>query len=302
MNSGLLTYLALVVLGLLAVVGHLVFWRRKLAAPGQEDQQLTALTRDGWRLCLGRRLPKGAPRVPPVLLLHGVGMNRLALDFGVERHSLSAALAAAGFDCFALDLRGHGGSRRPPGEGLPPSWTLDDYLALDLPAALDAVKAATGQERAFLVGHSQGALLALAAASTWPHRVAGVVALAPPIRFTLQAAQLKVLPFLARWQLARFGARVVAPFSGLWQPPAAGLAIQLAEMDPPIYRRLMMNVLEDLPPGVIRQFEGFIRQDRFGSVDGTVDHRPALATCRQPARYMSSEDRSGSDTPFSSST
>lgn len=284
MSSGLLTYLAAVAVLAAAAVAHLLYWRRKLAAPGQEDQRLVALTSDGWRLCLGRRLPKGAPRRPPVLLLHGVAMNRLALDFGVPGHSLSAFLAAGGLDSFALDLRGHGGSRDGP--GLLRNWTLDDYLALDLPAALDAVQAATGQEQVLLVGHSQGALLALAAAARYPTRVAGVVALAPPIRFTVEASRLRVLPFLARWQLARVGARLVAPLSGLWQPSAASLFIQRGEMDPPIFRRLMMNVIEDLPPGVVRQFESFLREDRFGSYDGAVDHRAALATCRQPALFV----------------
>mgnify|MGYP001455776576 CR=1 FL=1 len=59
-------------------------------------------------------------------------MNRQAFDFGVERYSLSAFLARSGFDCFALDLRGHGGPRRGPTS----RRTLDPHLAEDLPAAL----------------------------------------------------------------------------------------------------------------------------------------------------------------------
>ncbi len=269
---------------LVATWAHLVFWRWRLAAPGREDELLHARTTDGWVLCLGRRRPKGEPRAPPVLLVHGIAMNRLALDFGVESHSLSAHLAAAGFDCFALDLRGHGGSRPEP--GAPPRWTLDDYLALDVPAALDAVAAATGGARVLWVGHSQGALLGLTAASRHPDRIAGVVALAPPVRFTEEAALLRLLPLLARLRLTRLAARLVAPFAGTWQPRAANLSIQPGEMDRPVFRRLLMNVIEDLPPGVVAQFEAFVREDRFGSADGAVDYRAELASCRAPALFV----------------
>jgi pimeloyl-ACP methyl ester carboxylesterase len=272
-----------------ATVAHLLFWRWRLAAPGREDERHVATTSDGWRLLLGRRRPRGPARRAPVLLLHGIAMNRLALDFGDERHSLAAALAAAGLDCFALDLRGHGGSR--PGPGAPRDWTLDDYLALDLPAALDAVRALTGEPQALLVGHSQGALLALAAAARFPERVRGVVALAPPIRLAPRApALLRALPALARLRLTRLGAQLVAPFAGLWQPAAAGLAIQRAEMERPVYRRLLANAIEDLPVGVVAQFADFAREDRFGSLDGAVDHRAGLAGCRQPALFVAAPE------------
>jgi pimeloyl-ACP methyl ester carboxylesterase len=284
----LLALLTLAVL-LLAAWAHLVFWRWRLAAPGGEDERLTARTADGWLLCLGRRRPRGPPRWPPVLLVHGIAMNRLALDFGVERLSLSAHLAAAGLDCFALDLRGHGASR--PGPGAPSLWTLDDYLGLDLPAALDAVAAATGQRQVLLVGHSQGALLALAAAARFPDRVAGVVALAPPIRFTPEAGRiLRFLPALATLRLTRLTARMLAPFVGVWHPRATTLSMQPAELDRAVFRRLMMNVIEELPRGVVAQFETFIREERLGSVDGQEDWRAALASCRAPALFVAAPE------------
>jgi pimeloyl-ACP methyl ester carboxylesterase len=279
--------LALAIL-LLAAWAHLRFWRWRLAAPGREDERLTARTADGWLLCLGRRRPQGPPRSPPVLLVHGLAMNRLALDFGVEPLSLSAHLAAGGLDCFALDLRGHGDSR--PGPGAPRRWTLDDYLDLDVPAALDAVAAATGEPRVLWVGHSQGALLGLAAAARYPARIAGVVALAPPIRFGGGGPLLRLLPLLARLRLTRLGARMVAPFAGLWQPGAVGVSIQAAELDRAIFRRLLMNVIEDLPPGVVDQFAAFVKEDRFGSLDGAVDHRAGLAACAAPALFVAAPE------------
>jgi len=300
------TWIQTVALALAALLAagwaHLVFWRWRLAAPGREDERLEARTADGWTLFLGRRRPRNTPRGPPVLLLHGIAMNRLALDFGVERLSLAAHLSAAGLDCFALDLRGHGGSRRgdsgmgrAPGSGTTSGaaprarhdWNLDDYLEFDVPAAMDAVAAVTGQARVILLGHSQGALLALATASRHPARVAGVVALAPPIRFTAQAqAHLRVLPVLAATGLTRIAAQLLAPFAGLWHPRAAALTIQPAEMEGPVFRRLMANVIEDLPRGVVAQFETFIRHDRCGSLDGQEDWRGRLSECRAPALFV----------------
>lgn len=274
---------------LVAAVAHYAFWRWRLAAPGAEDERRWARTADGWTLCLGRRRPRGTPRGVPVLLVHGLMMNRLALDYGEAGRSLAAALAAEGFDCFALDLRGHGASRPEP--GAPRRWTLDDYLGQDLPAAMAEVAAATGAPRLVLVGHSQGALLALQAAVRAPAAVAAVVALAPPIRFTAHAARhLRVVPALAATGAARLAARMVAPFVGLWHPRAARLSIQPAEMEAPVFRRMMANVIEGLPPGVVAQFDAFVREDRCGSADGREDWRARLAEGRAPALFVAAPE------------
>jgi pimeloyl-ACP methyl ester carboxylesterase len=140
------------------------------------------------------------------------------------------------------------------------------------------------------VGHSQGALLGLAAAALLPERIAGVVALAPPIRFGALGPLLPALGLLARLKLARRLAQLVAPFSGGWQPPRAGLAIQPAEMARPAFRRMMMNAMADLPPGVVAQLADFVRRDAFTSRDGRTDYREALAACRQPALFVAAPE------------
>jgi pimeloyl-ACP methyl ester carboxylesterase len=271
----------------LAIAGaaHLLFWRWWLGAPGGEDELVEAVAADGWRLAMGRRRPRGQARITPVLLMHGIAMNRQALDFGVERWSLSAALSAGGLDCFALDLRGHGGSRRRA-PGAEAGWTLDHYLSLDVPAALEAIERATGERRVLWVGHSQGALLGLAAAQRYPDRIAGVVALAPPVRLPVAAVEQRALGELARWRLLRPLSALVAPLSGWWQPRRAGLALQLGNMERPIYRRLLMNAIEELPPGVVSHFQRLAREQRIGSFDGSEDWDEGLGRCRQPALFV----------------
>jgi pimeloyl-ACP methyl ester carboxylesterase len=285
-SLALLAAAALAALGVLTAL-HYVFWQWRLAAPTGEDEVVHARTRDGWTLELGRRRPRGPARRPPVLLVHGIAMNRQALDFGLERYSLSAFLARAGFDCFALDLRGHGGSRKGPTR----RWNLDTYLREDLPAALDAIRAATGEPRVLYVGHSQGALLGMAACALYPERIEALVALAAPAHFDVQE-QLRALVKLRHFPLGglvRLGSRLIAPFSGYWHPAIAELAINMRNVERPVYRRMLSNALENLHPGVLAQFATFVREDSFRSMDGALDYRALLAESRQPALFVSAE-------------
>jgi len=261
----------------LATWAHYAFWTFWLRAPGRQDELLRARTADGWTLALGRRRPRGPARGPPVLLLHGLAVNRLFMDFGVERWSLSAHLSAAGFDCFALDLRGHGASRPGPSR----DWSFDDYLGQDLPAALDAVRKATGAERALLVGHSQGALLALCAAARHPERVAAVAALAGPVRLG-PVPRLAALAFEVRSQL-RFLARMAAPFAGLVHLRLA--SIETRNVERPVLRRFLANAVEDVAAGVARQLRSWIDEGSFASLGGE-DYRALLPAARQPALFV----------------
>ncbi len=280
---------AAVILAAVALVAlaalHYVYWTWRLRAPTHEDEVVEATTRDGWTLRLGRTRPRAKALTPPVLLVHGIAMNRQAFDFGVERYSVAAFLSRAGFDCFALDLRGHGRSRRGPSR----RWNLDTYLREDLPAALDAVRRETGAERALYVGHSQGAILGMAACAVHPGRIAALVALAAPAHFDAQPRlrSLVKLRHLGAGRFLRILARMVAPFSGYWHPAPLELAVNMRNVERPVYRRLLANALENLQPGVLEQFAAFVREDSFRSFDGQVDYRAALAGCRQPALFVS---------------
>jgi pimeloyl-ACP methyl ester carboxylesterase len=268
---------------------HYAFWTRRLRIAAQEDELCWAETRDGWSLALGRCRARGIPRRHPVLLVHGIAMNRQVFEFGLDHYALAPYLAAAGFDCFSLELRGHGQSH--PHAGAPRRWNLDTYLAEDLPAALARVRALTGAEQVLYVGHSQGALLGLAGAALYPERIAALVALAAPVHFHAQVKLRRLVslryPFRGRW--VRLVARMVAPFSGYWHPALADLAVNLRNVEPRVYRRLLANGIENLPAGVLDQFDAFIREDAFRSLDGAVDYRAALEGCRQPALFVAAE-------------
>lgn len=93
---------------------------------------------------------------PPVLLIHGVGLRAEA--WGAQIDAL-----ACDFRVLAVDLPGHGESKR-----LPATSTLGDYT--------DAIAALLGAP-AVVIGHSFGAMIALDMAIRHPGRVAAVAGL-----------------------------------------------------------------------------------------------------------------------------
>lgn len=124
----------------------------------------------------------------PVLLVHGFGQNRYA--WHLPARSMANALARAGFDVFNLDLRGHGRSRH---FGARASTSIDDYVAEDLPIAIEEMALHTGGKPAFVVGHSLGGLVAYAAASKLAGAVKGIVSIGSPYHFTRGSFPLQAL-------------------------------------------------------------------------------------------------------------
>lgn len=111
------------------------------------------------RLSSGVRLAyaeQGARDGSAVLFLHGYS----------DSHRSFAPMARHLWSCWralALTQRGHGDSDKPDG------YAISDFAA-DVPLFLDAL----GIERAFVVGHSMGAAVALQAGADFPDRVAGI--------------------------------------------------------------------------------------------------------------------------------
>ncbi len=272
----------------LATWAHYAFWSWRFQLRTGEDERRFADTSDGWRVGLAHRKARRTPPLGlPVVLCHGIAANRTSLDFGLERFSLSAYLASSGFDCWAVDLRGHGFSHRAH-KGAPRNWTFDDHVRLDVPAVLDAVREATGHDRVTWIGHSQGGLIGMAACELYPDRIASLVTIASPAFFGAQDP-LKLVArfgFLFTGRLNRFAARMLSPFSGIYHPPVGQVAINGKNVDPPVFRRMLVNVVENISPGVIGQFAKWIATDTFASLDGEVDYRARLASCRQPGLFV----------------
>jgi alpha-beta hydrolase superfamily lysophospholipase len=164
-----------------------------------EDGFVTS--RGGLRLYWQRFRPRAWPRAA-VAVLPGGG------DHSGRYPGLTRALVAAGFAVTLLDFRGHGRSdgRRWHVE----SW--DDYLA-DVDAIWPRAREAAPRRPAFVVAHSQGALVALGWALRRRPDLAGLVLSSPYLGLAFRPPLAKVLA-------ARLAARI-AP----WLPIATGLRI-----------------------------------------------------------------------------
>ena len=110
----------------------------------------------------------GERGAPLVVLAHG--FPELAYSW---RHQIPA-LAESGFHVLAPDQRGYGGSSKPE--------AVDAYTVVELCADLVGLLDDVGAERAAIVGHDFGAVVAWAAPLLHPDRFAGVAGLSlPPV-------------------------------------------------------------------------------------------------------------------------
>lgn len=134
---------------------------------------------DGTRLAL-HRLRGGAGR-PPLLLVHGAFCNH-RLWLGGGGRGLGPALAAAGFDVWLADLRGHGASDPAPRR------TIEQWIRRDAPALVSAVLAHSGASCCTWIGHSAGGVVgsAYAGSAQAVGRLGGLVLLGAPGPATLR--------------------------------------------------------------------------------------------------------------------
>jgi pimeloyl-ACP methyl ester carboxylesterase len=142
------------------------------------DAEPVVVTADGWTLPLRHYGADG----PPVLLVHGMGVDHNNWDFR-DDVSLASWLRARGWDVWVPALRGDAGTVPPPGT-VAWGWTFEDHARRDLPAIVDLVLGLTGAPKLAWVGHSMGGMLLYAALGLYPERISAGVAVASPAAFT----------------------------------------------------------------------------------------------------------------------
>ncbi|KAG2491163.1 hypothetical protein HYH03_010376 [Edaphochlamys debaryana] len=98
-------------------------------------------------------------RLFPVLLIPGLGSS------GVYTFDLSPVvsfadyLASWGWDVWTAELRGNGQSDHPQVFVRSRWWTIDDNVAIDLPAVISYVLRTTGSAKLHAIGHSMGGMM-----------------------------------------------------------------------------------------------------------------------------------------------
>ena len=186
-----------------------------------------------------------------VLLLHGVGGSRAIWGEGDD--ALPAALARAGYRAAAMDFPGYGDAPGAP--------TLDAMVDATA-AAIDELRG-RGSERAVLVGHSMGGMVAQELVARAPQRVAGLVLACTSASFGRADGA---------WQ-AQFLADRLAPLdAGLGM---AGMAAQLVpglvspRADPQAVPRaaaVMSRVPEAAYRVALRAIAGFDRREALARI------------------------------------
>lgn len=256
-------FLAVPVIAVALVAGHLWFWRRHYGRFRVPDERHFVKTDDGWTLALSRLRanPEGPGGGRALICCHGLACNHRFFDLDDE-HSLGRHLAAQGFDVWLLDLRGAGASERASFFGRPWSFGILDHAHHDVPAAVAHVQAETGQAAPLWLGHSMGGLVALlAGADGCVDALGGVVTLGTPMHpdpvrvgFGTAARWLDRFDW---WPVARLGrwCHLVVPFTGrIRLRRIERLFYSANNMSFDVLRRFMVDVVGDVPQKVINGF------------------------------------------------
>jgi len=229
------------------------------------DARVEYQTEDGWRIGLRRYPAEG----PPVVLVHGMAANHYNWDY-TSRVSLVQYLRARGWDVWVTELRGDP-------EAVPPNpqaraYSFDDHAILDVPAMLDTIRAQTGEDEVYWVGHSMGGMLLYTSLEQFPERIAAGVALNSPAALT-ESNGVYGVGRAFHWAVPRVAVGV--PWmarSTLWMGRANLFLALLANpknMDPQVANGLAREALERIPAPMVGQAKRWLREGDLVRLDGT---------------------------------
>ncbi len=179
----------------------------------------------------------GPAEGPCVVLLHGFPQD------GRTWRDVAFVLNEAGLRTLAPDLRGVSAGARPASVG---AYRYAESVA-DVAALLDAA----GVQRAHVVGHDWGGVVAWAFAVTHPERTRTLTVLSTPHPGAIRRAALHSAQGLRSWYMGLFqvpvlAERLIAPDSPMWRALLRGLPSDHAErytdrMRDPVARSAALN-------------------------------------------------------------
>ena len=269
------------VLGLVALTlaAH-VLWPLR----GERAERLTAVCKDGWELAVWFRLAPTRRFEEPVVLCHGLGNNHRVFDLEAPL-SLALALNEAGFDTYAVDLRGAGQSQRAP-KGARFHASVDDHVQLDVPAVLEVALRKAGATRALWVGHSLGGLVGLASADH--QHLAGLVTIGSPVYFSSLQARTRfalklghVFAYPRRIHLDVL-ARLALPLAGMAPAYFTEGMLNARNVDGRVQRTSLAQMISPIWRGVLVQMADWVTHDALRSMDGKIDYRERIAKMKVP--------------------
>jgi len=232
-----------------------------------------ATTSDGWNLAIHRWRGTASERRFPVLMLHGLGANRLNLHL-TERYSIALAMARRGFDVYVAELRGAGLSKFVDGGDLSQcDWGFTDYATLDLPVIIEKVCGLAGATAVHGVGHSMGGMLLYAYGTTRSKNLRSICAVGSPLigRLSLAFLEKNLLQLgalLAKEKGARrIPLKTLAGAAGYLGPLGnkfiEGMLINSENLDPQISIKVIYDATDNIPLTLVAEL-----YQHFSSSDG----------------------------------
>lgn len=279
---------------LVSFIAHFLMWgmlwaffcRSFYGRESREDEVHFMTTSDGWRIALARyhRLGDRCARYP-VVLCHGLGSSRFGFDLD-GAPSLAMHLAHAGFDVWSLELRGHGRSERPRVFSQRRfEWSFDDYLHIDLPAAINKVKATTGAEQLHMIGHSMGGMLLLCHSGQSGADIRSLVTMGASLDLTDTGSDfarfLKFKSFAQLLPAIPLGllSFIVSPLMGRVRNRLEEFLLWFSNVEPMVTRCLYANTFCAVPLPVLLQLS-------------TAFEAGGLRKCDSEVRYLDLTSRS----------
>ncbi|KAG2423687.1 hypothetical protein HXX76_015077 [Chlamydomonas incerta] len=203
---------------------------------GYPLEQHVVITNDGYklgtfRIPYGRSGPSGNTR-PPVLLIHGISLASTCWVLNSPAESLAFILADQGYDVWMMNTRGNTFSRSHTllRDTQPRFWNfaVDEMALIDFRETLKYVQDQTGVKKIGVVGHSQGATLALMALAADPwlsESVAVLVAMGPCAYVRLMKSTTAMMNLLPPQELIYMSAEMQQTFlNGACQMPGTMLS------------------------------------------------------------------------------
>lgn len=232
-------------------------------------------TQDGWKIALHRH--RGTKRRFPVLLVHGLASNYRNMDFPVKDLSVARYLAKQGYDCWIVDLRGSGLSKKNFFRAY--KWYFDDFVFQDLPAAVEKVLEVTGAPKLHWIGHSLGGLLAYPFAQCFPRKniLKSLTTIAAPVTTASRPGYFKhtyridsllrfipVVPYRTLSKVAKIFANYVLGRDDHY-------LFAKENMTREIFTQILTHAVESVPSSLILQIHSWLRHNHFVSKDGKIN-------------------------------
>ena len=284
--------LALAAGGVAAAVGgaKLRGFYRELDFDTGHDEVLTAETSDGWRLTIYRYAAKGDPKPFPVLACHGFAGSRLIWDL-TPGTSLARYLADAGYDFYAVDLRGRATSWPSGGPSADLQWSFDDFVERDLPAAVSAACQRSGTDQAFWLGlEMSGQALYAAAISGTAGQIRGGITLGSPVLTpaTAMVPGVTTQPQMRRNGRVQFraGAHFAGPILALLRSKQLESSFVPENFDPLGPARYLWGGIPDESTVLADQFGDWIDNGVMRSLDRATVWSDRLDEVRLPVLVM----------------